>query len=482
LNEKPVENVVETQPKEEVAKRPKEAVQGSKLNDRVSVEKSFAAKSVSSVDLDAITSTKGKIPNVRVEIFRADDMCNKEQSHKEAQQSSTAASDVKTAVEHAKETAEPAGRGPLIRRKDEQEENLQRQLRVMGQQLKEKDEQGENLQRKLREMEKQLRDNEKKEKKLQRQLREMEEQVISLQGQCKEKDQESSNLERQLRDRDQDLVEVHKTLSETERKLEKCKCQEKRDWIIPRDDILITDKGLGRGAWGYVHEGKYCGCTVAVKKLHEKDLISPCNRGKFEREMDIASRCRHPCLLQFIGATNDEESPLFVTELMELSLRQLLNNRPLSAGEVVTISLDVARALSYLHNKKPSPILHRDVSSPNVLLWRRDNQWRAKVSDYGTANFLQDAMTANPGAMIYSAPEACARTQTVKIDVYSFGVLLCEMCIRETPEPDRLDAQVHLVKNTVIQALIRRCVQSAAEDRPDMEEIIEELEQLNGTS
>jgi len=109
LNEKPVENVVETQPKEEVAKRPKEAVQGSKLNDRVSVEKSFAAKSVSSVDLDAITSTKGKIPNVRVEIFRADDMCNKEQSHKEAQQSSTAASDVKTAVEHAKETAEPAG-------------------------------------------------------------------------------------------------------------------------------------------------------------------------------------------------------------------------------------------------------------------------------------------------------------------------------------------------------------------------------------
>jgi len=308
-----------------------------------------------------------------------------------------------------------SGRGPLIRRKDEQEENLQRQLRVMGQQLKEKDEQGENLQRKLREMEKQLRDNEKKEKKLQRQLREMEEQVISLQGQCKEKDQESSNLERQLRDRDQDLVEVHKTLSETERKLEKCKCQEKRDWIIPRDDILITDKGLGRGAWGYVHEGKYCGCTVAVKKLHEKDLISPCNRGKFEREMDIASRCRHPCLLQFIGATNDEESPLFVTELMELSLRQLLNNRPLSAGEVVTISLDVARALSYLHNKKPSPILHRDVSSPNVLLWRRDNQWRAKVSDYGTANFLQDAMTANPGAMIYSAPEACARTQTVKV-------------------------------------------------------------------
>jgi len=246
----------------------------------------------------------------------------------------------------------------------------------------------------------------------------MTEQLISLQGQCKEKEQENSDLERQLRDRDQNLVEVNKTLSETQGKLKECKCQEKRDWIIPRDDILILNKRLGSGGLGYVHEGKYCGCTVAVKRLHERDLFPSYNRGKFEREMDIASRCRHPCLLQFIGATNDEESPLFVTELMESSLRQLLYmkpEQPLSHGEVVTISLDVARALSYLHNKKPSPILHRDVSSANVLLWRRDKQWRAKVSDYGTANFLQDTMTANPGTMIYSAPEACAPTQTVKV-------------------------------------------------------------------
>lgn len=56
------------------------------------------------------------------------------------------------------------------------------------------------------------------------------------------------------------------------------------------------------------------------------------------------------------------------------------------------------------------------------------------------------------------------------------------MCIREMPEPDRRDTQVKLVKNTVIQALVKRCVQSAAEDRPSMEEIIEELEKLNGTS
>jgi len=55
------------------------------------------------------------------------------------------------------------------------------------------------------------------------------------------------------------------------------------------------------------------------------------------------------------------------------------------------------------------------------------------------------------------------------------------MCIREPPEPDRRDTQVSLVENPVIQALIRGCLQSAVEDRPNMEEIIEELEQLNDT-
>ena len=60
--------------------------------------------------------------------------------------------------------------------------------------------------------------------------------------------------------------------------------------------------------------------------------------------MNIASKCRHPHLLQFIGATNDEGSPLFVTELMEKSLRTLLEQRQLSETEIRVISLDVARA------------------------------------------------------------------------------------------------------------------------------------------
>ena len=329
-----------------------------------------------------------------------------------------------------------------LREKDEQQQNLQRQLREMEQQLRGKDEQQHSLQKQLREMEQQLRENDElqqnlqrqvgekdeQQQNLQRQLREMEQQLRgkdeqqqNLQRQLGEKDERQQNLQRQLRvmeqqlrEKEQEANELELSFSLAQQTISEQRRQETCDWVVSRNEIQMTDKCLGRGGWGSVNEGKYCGCAVAVKQIHEL-ILSPHNRRLFEREMSIASKCRHPCLLQFIGATNDEGSPLFVTELMETSLRALLEQRQLSETEISVISLDVARALNYLHQKRPSPIIHRDVSSANVLLWRQGDQWRAKVSDYGTANFMQQTMTVCPGAMIYIAPEALTSHQTVKV-------------------------------------------------------------------
>ena len=77
-----------------------------------------------------------------------------------------------------------------------------------------------------------------------------------------------------------------------------------------------------------------------MKHIYEL-ILSLDSRSLFKQEMDITSRCRHPCLLQFIVATDDEETgPLFVTELMESSLRSLLEHRPLAATQVAIISLE----------------------------------------------------------------------------------------------------------------------------------------------
>ena len=107
---------------------------------------------------------------------------------------------------------------------------------------------------------------------------------------------------------------------------------------------------------------------------------------------------------KFIGATTDEK-PLIVTEVLDTSLRSLLQQRALQEKEALEIALDVARALNYLHLNNP-PIIHRDISSANILLWKRGSSYRAKVSDYGTANIMMACSTINPGAVVYSAPEA----------------------------------------------------------------------------
>ena len=241
----------------------------------------------------------------------------------------------------------------------------------------------------------------------------LEAELRQVQRTKEEAEQEIGNLKRQLKAKDEHIRELETTLSTVQQALEEYRQKEPCDWMISRDEIHLTDKSLGVGGWGKVFLGRFRGCQVAVKQIHEL-ILSPHNRRLFEREMNIAARCRHPCLLQFIGATNDEGSPLFVTELMEISLRGLLERRQLSEAERTAISLDVALALSYLHESKP-PIIHRDVSSANVLLWQRGDFWRGKVSDYGTANFIQQTMTVAPGAMIYSAPEALTPNQTVKV-------------------------------------------------------------------
>ena len=325
----------------------------------------------------------------------------------------------------------------LLRELQEREKNSQRQLREFQQRE-------ENCQRQLREFQqreensqRQLREFQQREENSQRQLTEFQQREENFQRQLTEFQQREENsqrqlveLQRQLREIGQQLTncrgqvsELQLSLSTAQETINQLRNQETREWVIRRDEIQITEKYLGRGGWGIVNEGTYYGCTVAVKQIHEL-ILSPHNIILFEREMNIASKCRHPHLLQFIGATKDEGTPLFVTELMEKSLRTLLEQRQLSETEIAVISLDVARALNYLHRKKPEPIIHRDVSSANVLLWRQGDQWRGKVSDYGTANFMQQTMTVAPGAMIYSGPEALTSNQTVKVSISEYSRLL----------------------------------------------------------
>ena len=98
--------------------------------------------------------------------------------------------------------------------------------------------------------------------------------------------------------------------------------QIENEWVLNSSDIHKSDEKLGEGAWGIVYKGKFHGCDVAVKQFH--DAINNESRHLFLHEMNMASKCRHPCLLLFIGAIMDER-PMLVTELTECSLRSKLS-------------------------------------------------------------------------------------------------------------------------------------------------------------
>ena len=139
-----------------------------------------------------------------------------------------------------------------------------------------------------------------------------------------------------------------------------------RLWAISHDEITLSNKILGTGGWGYVTEATFRARRIAAKCLHEV-IISPHNQELFAKEMKISARCHHKNLVEFIGAVPDHLA-IIVVEMMDCTLRLALSNGRVIPNHIHPIFIDVAQGLVYLHSIQPHPLIHRDVSAPNVLL------------------------------------------------------------------------------------------------------------------
>ena len=251
-------------------------------------------------------------------------------------------------------------------------------------------------------------------------------------------------------------------------------------WSITPSELRMTEERIGGGGWGEVKVGYYHGTKVAVKEMYHV-IVSDYNRETFQREMRIASLVRHPNLLLFMGAVTIGNLQI-VTEVMETSLRKLMENGRLTPKDISPIAKDVACALNYLHTR-PDPIIHRDVSSANVLLNSKQGGWVAKLGDFGSANFLTKTNTQVPGAFIYAAPEArdsSVGPQGPKMDTYSYGVLLLEMCVCRLPDPQVIRSAVGEVSKwsqpkRSIGELAIQCMKQDPDQRPYMATVVGQL-------
>ncbi|KAG2449900.1 hypothetical protein HYH02_000006 [Chlamydomonas schloesseri] len=171
---------------------------------------------------------------------------------------------------------------------------------------------------------------------------------------------------------------------------------------------------------------------------------------------------------------------------------------PLPLFRVLEIALDVALGLQYLHSRSPA-VVHRDLKPSNILL---DAIGRAKISDFGLARLAYGAYidTARPetGSMAYMAPEcwdpALEGGLTDKMDIFSFGVVLWELCTGERPwahcrmadfvtkvvsQGARLPVPTNdNVCPYALRCLISSCTEERPSERPAISHIVSELQRM----
>ena len=194
---------------------------------------------------------------------------------------------------------------------------------------------------------------------------------------------------------------------------------------------------IGSGAFGEVYKTWWNFKPAAAKVLH-KDLFESDVAGvnTFTKSCRLQKRLKHKNVVQVLDLIiYDSSPPVLLTELLDCDLRTFIGrhvpNR-ISFPDTMSIMLDVAEGLDYLHHQCNPPIIHRDISSTNILL---SEEKQAKINDFGVATYEGKTIFATPvpGTPAYAAPETYpgydgGQTEySAKIDIFSFGVVLMEV-------------------------------------------------------
>ena len=171
-------------------------------------------------------------------------------------------------------------------------------------------------------------------------------------------------------------------------------------WEIQPDALEMTVE-LGRGSFGTVRLGRWRRARVAVKALSRD--AAQLDARLFEREVELMASCHHPHIVQFFGYVTKPTLALVVEMMEGGTIEEHVPRKKPGARACLRFCRDMASAVEYLHERRPEPILHRDLKPPNFLL---SAARRVKLGDFGIARLHAHVGDGEVGAGAYGAGAA----------------------------------------------------------------------------
>jgi hypothetical protein len=251
-----------------------------------------------------------------------------------------------------------------------------------------------------------------------------------------------------------------------------------------------SEKVLGNGAFGTVYLGMdgSGGELVAVKAMpvvlaHSDECFS------VVREIALMVRIRCDHVVQYISAAVVGGHLLIVMEAIGGgSLISVVQQYPtLPRALVATYLRDTLLGLRWLHS---NGIVHRDVKPHNILITL---DGRCKLADFGTATFIGQAgeheLSGNiTGTPVYMSPEACRGECHVRTDIWSLGIMACQMATGELPycyaDVQLSHGILHKLATRAdyrpdtravpawLRPFVERCLEPVADLRPSADELL----------